>query len=330
VSNYFLKRLFFIVLTAEYMVAGYSQDLELSQFYAAPLYLAPSYAGTADGMRLAANYRDQWPQITNAFLTYMFSVDYNFSDYNSGVGVMVARDQKGELGYNTTNLGFYYSYDIFIEHKVHIRPGLQYIYSLNGIDLSKLRMRDQIINNTASSNNIPVFENYNFSDAAFSVLAYTNDYFLGSKIDHLLQPAQSQGDVENIPLKFDLFGGAKFGFRGNHMKQKSESLMFAFNFMTTAKFSQLELGTMAVVKAFQLGLWYRGIPVMKTNPGSDGLILSMGYTYRNIVFGFSHDFTISGLRNDSNGANEASLIILLDQVGHGKKKPGAIKCPEFH
>jgi type IX secretion system PorP/SprF family membrane protein len=309
---------------------AYSQDLQLSQFYAAPLYLAPSFAGTADGLRVVANYRDQWPQVPDAYLTYMFSVDYNFAKYNSGAGFMVARDQKGELSYHTTNLGIYYSYDILIAHKVHVRPGLQFLYSLNGIDLSKLRMRDQIVLNTPTSNTIPVFESNNYSDAAISVLAYTEKFFLGSKIDHLFLPAQIPGGKESIPLKIDVFGGAKFRFHGKLLKPKSEYFMFAFNFRTMAIFSQLDLGLMGVIKSFQMGLWYRGIPVIKSNPGSDAVILSMGYIYRNVVFGYSHDFTISGLRSYSNGANEISLILLFDEVGHGKKKRTAIKCPEFY
>ena len=49
------------------LMQSYAQDLHFSQFYAAPLYLNPAFAGTAGGPRFILNYRNQWPGINNAF-----------------------------------------------------------------------------------------------------------------------------------------------------------------------------------------------------------------------------------------------------------------------
>ena len=43
-----------------------AQDPQFSQFYAAPLYLNPAFAGSAQEARVGINYRNQWPQIDDA------------------------------------------------------------------------------------------------------------------------------------------------------------------------------------------------------------------------------------------------------------------------
>ena len=40
-----------------------AQDPQFSQFYAAPLYLNPGFAGTTPYIRAGANFRSQWPSL---------------------------------------------------------------------------------------------------------------------------------------------------------------------------------------------------------------------------------------------------------------------------
>lgn len=51
-----------------------AQIIQFSQYYAAPLFLAPSYAGVCNGSRISANYRNQWPEI-GMFNTYAVAYD---------------------------------------------------------------------------------------------------------------------------------------------------------------------------------------------------------------------------------------------------------------
>src|ERR1700727_1055168 len=53
-----------------------AQDPGFSQFFASPLTLNPALTGKFDGVvRVAGNYRNQWPAINNAFITSTISVD---------------------------------------------------------------------------------------------------------------------------------------------------------------------------------------------------------------------------------------------------------------
>jgi len=75
---------------------GFGQDPHFSQFYAAPLYLGPSFAGAGENTRIMTNYRDQWPKMPGVFVTYSFSADHYMPDLNSGFGLFVMKDQAGD------------------------------------------------------------------------------------------------------------------------------------------------------------------------------------------------------------------------------------------
>src|ERR1700738_230416 len=58
------------------MNAARAQDPGFSQFFASPLSLNPALTGKFNGLvRVAGNYRNQWPSINNAFITSTVSVD---------------------------------------------------------------------------------------------------------------------------------------------------------------------------------------------------------------------------------------------------------------
>jgi type IX secretion system PorP/SprF family membrane protein len=310
-----------------WLIETEAQEIHFSQFYASPLYLAPSFAGTTKGTRISAIYRNQWPQISNGYVTYACGVDHSFADFRNGIGFQVLRDEKGEVGLNDTYLTFHYSYVVFASKKVQIRPGLQFSYVMNGINYSKLRLREQVLYDITGTR--PDFTPYNYMDVAFSVLAYTNDYWLGIKADHLMRPVQIPDGKVRIPVYFSVFGGGTKRIHNRFNKLTDDNVSYAFNYVATAYFSQFEIGLMGLRNSIQLGMWYRGIPAGKENPGSDAMIMSIGYLFYDLSIGYSHDFTISGLNNFSNGSDEVSLIFVFNQDQKSKKKHRAIKCPRF-
>lgn len=299
----------------------YSQEIRFSQFYASPLYLCPSTAGAFDGTRIAANYRNQWPGIPNTYLDYAFSIDHYFEQVRSGVGFLVTRETRGDLGYNTTNLALDYSYDIKFFNQVHFRPGIQFAYTINGISLSKLILQ--------SPTTAPEYTNNSEVDAAASAIVYYQSYWMGTKVDHLAFPTQVVNSKDPVPLAINFFGGAKFAMNGKKYEDHGDNIMLAYNFSSESNFKQLDIGFLMQKKNVEFGIFYRGIPAADKSIGSDAAILCLGYIYNNINFSFSHDFTISGLSQSSHGADEVSLIILIDKDMHPKKKHPAIKCPKF-
>jgi type IX secretion system PorP/SprF family membrane protein len=105
-----------------------AQDPQFTQFYAAPLYLSPSFAGSGGATRVILNFRDQWPKLPGDFITYALSIDHYLEKYRSGIGLLLLRDQAAGSIVNTTNIGLNYSYNFDISRKWKLNPGIQVYY----------------------------------------------------------------------------------------------------------------------------------------------------------------------------------------------------------
>src|SRR2546421_10795549 len=102
-----------------------AQDPQFSQFYAAPLYLNPAFAGSTNQARVGANYRNQWPAIDANFTTISAFGDFYNENKNIGLGTIITRDQEGVLGIQSTMIGLMASYDLRIVNNLSFRPGFQ-------------------------------------------------------------------------------------------------------------------------------------------------------------------------------------------------------------
>lgn len=325
-----IYRIFFIYVNLILIVqTSYSQDIHFSQFYAAPLYLSPSFTGSVNGSRIITNFRDQWPEISRAFVNQALSYDKYFPGLGSGIGILLTRDQKGALGYHTSSVGLLYAYDIRINHRIHFKPGLEFQYAFSGLDKDKMITRDMIQLKTSSPMDKVERERSSYFDAKFSVLFYNNQIWIGSTVAHLMRPVTTIGKKEKLPLKFNIYSGVKIINKGKLIKPKDESLFIACNYYQMSRFNQMIIGLMGNKGFINAGLWYRGIPILKKNPGSDAIIISVGYENPTYKIGISYDITTSGLNKYTNGAIEVSLSYIIPPSDVGKKKPAIIPCPGF-
>lgn len=328
-----MKRIIFIGLAlCLFIRSGHSQDPQFSQFYANPLYLAPSFAGATEENRLAFNHRNQWPALPGVFHTYTFSYDHYFANFNSGVGFLAFHDRAGSGRLNTTNLGLQYSYDIQVNRLLHVRPGIHFNYTRIGIRFSDLTFNDQLSpgGGTTPTIEIPPDSPVGDVDFAFSVLAYVPKAWIGFSLDHLLRPEQSlYGDNTRIPMKISVFGGYQLIRRGRLLKPIDESLSIAFMYKHQSDFNQLDLGLYWLSKSsLVFGVWYRGIPFLQEQIG-DAVVLLVGFKNEQVHIGYSYDVTISNLITDTGGAHEISLVYEFRLNQKKKKKIHAIPCPEF-
>ncbi|HQG77936.1 MAG TPA: PorP/SprF family type IX secretion system membrane protein [Bacteroidales bacterium] len=310
---------------------GYCQDPTFSQFYANPLYLAPSFAGATEEYRIALNYRNQWPAISGVFHTYSISFDKALVNYNSGIGIQATYDVAGSGDLSTTNIGLLYSYDFNINEDWHIRPGVNFKFRYLGLNIYKLVFASQM----TGSGNVPSvypppFDKVADIDFAASALVYNDRIWGGFTLDHLLTPKQSfYGDDALLPIKLNVFGGIQI-MRKTRLKQTfHEVLSAAVNFQKQDKFYQTDLGLYYYRDPLIFGLWYRGIPFVTTQAG-DAIIGLVGLKTKQLHIGYSYDFTISNLITSTSGSHEISLVYEFNSFTLGqRKKIRAIPCPEF-
>lgn len=327
------KRIKYIALLSFILfLDSYGQDPTFSQFYANPLYLAPSFAGATEEYRLGLNYRNQWPAVPGVFHTYSVSFDKAMPNFNSGFGILASYDVAGSGELSTTNIGLLYSYDFNISNDWHIRPGVHFKFYYLGLDIYKLIFNSQLTGSgTSPSVYPPPFDNVADVDFATSALVYNDRIWAGFTLDHLLIPKTSfYGDDANVPIKFNLFGGIQLIKKTRLRVKLQETLSIAMNFQKQAKFYQTDVGLYYFKSPLIFGLWYRGIPFMTSQAG-DAIIGLIGFKSDNLHIGYSYDFTISNLISSTAGAHEVSLVYEFTSftMGSQKKRIRAIPCPEF-
>lgn len=328
-----MKKILPGLLLLLFALTAQAQDPQFSQFYAAPIYLNPALAGSAHCPRVTLNYRNQWPALNNAFVTYAASYDQNIDALSGGIGVILLRDKAGEGTVNTTNASFMYAYQATISRKASIRAALKVTYVQKSLDWTKLSFGDMIdprygfVYQTLEQQ--PSDLTRSFVDFGAGIAAYSDLVYGGVAVDHLTQPDEAfivSGSSE-LPMKITAHFGAMIpiGYYSPRMN-KDEGTFISPNiiYQQQGGFNQLNLGAYFTKSSFVGGLWYRG----NIGSGSDAVIFLVGVSKGMVKIGYSYDMTISQLSNASGGAHEVSLGIQF-QCKPKKKRFRPISCPTF-
>jgi type IX secretion system PorP/SprF family membrane protein len=338
------KRIIIIICVLTVLIYNKSmaQDPQFSQYYAAPLFLNPALAGINQIGRVGINYRNQWPGIQANFETFSAYVDNNFDEKNSSIGFIVTNDREGLAGLQSTEIGFQYAYQALLNYKWAFRPAFQASYTFRNLDFTRLTFGDQFdsngLVNPTSLENIDPNLKATYFDLALGGLFYSSNIWFGVSVHHIREPNQSFLDGESpLPRKTSVHGGYRFPLKSGLTKGKTiygaeRSISPTFNFRSQGGFDQLDLGVYLTLDPIILGLWYRGIPVKKTQAGggnSESLITMFGIRKNNLTIGYSFDYTLSKLGIGSGGAHEVSAVYTFRWGG--KRKPSRdlreLKCP---
>lgn len=331
-----MRKIFYISVILLLGLTSKAQDPQFTQFYASPLYIAPSYAGGIPEHRIVTNYRNQWSFVPGTFQTFSLSYDHNFEHFKSGLGLLLLGDVAGDGRLGTTLAGLTYSYDITPTSNLHIRPGIGFYYVQHAIDYSRLIFGDQLIfhDDPSYAGGLPPSQQWLSNktvrdiDVSTSVLAYTEDVWLGFTWDHMLRPERSfLSDEARTPFKFSAFGGYRIVLRGIVLRPIEESITAAFNLKFQGLSKQLDLGLYWYREPFLFGTWYRGIPLAKSYPGSDAVAFLFGYKLDKWNVAYSYDFTVSRLGIGSGGSHEIALIYTF--TVKPRKRYKALPCPSF-
>ena len=321
----------------------FGQDPQFSQFYAAPLYLNPAFAGSTELARIGVNYRNQWPSLAASFVTYSAYFDYFFDDYNSGIGVLFMSDKEGLAGLRTHSIAAQYSYQFRVTEKLVIRPALQASYNTRSIDFENLVFGDQIdFNGQFKPVTDEMFNSNwrnNYLDLGTGILMYTDRFWFGFAADHLLQPNQSFLDeVSELPRKYSVHLGYKILLPTSRdlsyaSGYREVSLTPTAQYKQQGQFSQLDAGMYFNYEPVVFGVWYRGLPFKPLDgiANNESIIFLAGVSTNGLNIGYSFDYTISQLGMQTGGAHEISIRYEFF-MGDPRKPPKNVRqipCPRF-
>jgi type IX secretion system PorP/SprF family membrane protein len=326
-----------------------AQDPQFSQFYAAPLYLNPAFAGSTGQARAGINYRNQWPAIDANFTTTSVYFDYFIEDKSSGIGVMLTRDREGLAGLRSLSLALQYAYEMKITKKLGFRPGFQGAVFNRDVNFDKLTFGDQFnstgVIDKSTAETFNTFSSKTFLDISAGGLLFTKVAWLGVAADHLTRPNQSLiGERSPLPTKFSVHGGFKYFMRpgsimgkGMTARNAERSIAPAVQYRHQGQFDQMDVGMYFTFEPIVLGTWYRGIPFKPVNGfvNNESIVFLLGFTQLGakdaINIGYSYDYTISKLGPASGGAHEFSLVYTWPMRNPRKppKDKLIIPCPSF-
>ena len=318
-----------------------SQDPHFSQFFASPLTLNPAFTGKFDGsVRVAGNYRNQWPTINKAFTTTTVSVDMpimksRISPNDTwGVGVMGYSDQSAnsavKFNYLTLSTAFHKGLDEEGYHQ--IGAAFQGTYSNMMINVASLHFEDQLTSSGFTGITSENFSNSTLKSTYFDLNAgvlYTgstsdnNNFYAGISMYHITRPKQHFTNNAFFLLnpRTTFHAGGYFPV-GTNAKFHMSGL-----FSTQAKASETVIGaamefvvadaTVESPVSVYAGSWIRL---------NDAVIPYIGLEFSDFRLGATYDATISNLKGAASGRGgmEVSLIYI-------KKSPESrgLPCPKF-
>ncbi len=330
-----LKNLIVLVaLNLALILPASTQDLQYSQYYAAPLYLNPAMAGAELTGRVGFNYRNQWPRYDVQFTSMSAYYDTFIPYINSGIGVHVMQESEGVSKLRSTSVSLQYSYEIRLAENLYFRPGIQSTYILREIGFSErlLFARDIPRDNPdagVSSSTSGDFEQLGLYSFTAGGILFTNNAWIGVAAHHLNKPNQSllAGESDPLPMKLSFHAGFQIPLEEGSMRRdfshirKQRYLMPTVNYKKQGPFEQLDLGTYLYLEPILVGAWYRGLP-FKTIEGQvnrDAIVVMTGVNLVNgLNVGYSFDYTISQLGIKSGGAHEVSLSWIIPSRNQGK------------
>src|SRR5438477_6910533 len=130
-----------------------AQDPHFSQFFSSPLTLNPALTGKFDGtLRVAGNYRNQWPAFNNVYTTSTLSIDFSVLNKTLpendtwGIGILALTDKAagGILTNNYVGISTSYHKALNEDGYSQIGAGFQGTYGEKRLDITKLLFEDQL------------------------------------------------------------------------------------------------------------------------------------------------------------------------------------------
>ena len=328
-----------MILLLNYFSNG--QDIQFSQFYANVLYQNPAFTGSAHGLRGIAHQRLQWPNLDARYITSMISVDNYFSGSRSGIGLMYLKDWQGASHITSSELSLQYAQEISLSSRYFIRAGAQGTFASRNLDYAKLTFPDQF---NDDGFNDPVTgepfgaNNTEYFDCALGGLLYSDNLWIGISSHHINTPEQSFYDDESdLPHKLAVSAGYKFRMKGRQFRNEDGevSITPTMHYKLQGKSDQLDLGLYGAYDQLILGIWYRGIPLLKHYreglQNNEAVIFLAGWKITsNLSLAYSYDFTVSKLvPAKTGGSHELNITYVYNKPPKKKKPMKKLPCPKF-
>ncbi|MGM0649581.1 MAG: PorP/SprF family type IX secretion system membrane protein [Bacteroidota bacterium] len=298
------KRLLLFCIIGGMAVSAYSQQLPLySQYMFNKLLLNPAVTGSNNEkipIRLTA--RQQWVGIDNGPSTQIVSGHLRLNNETMGVGGVIYADQFGHESRIGIQGNYAYILPVFSEN-ASLAFGLSFQvfqYQMDYTNFVSLDENDPQLNYNREQTWIP--------ESDFGLYLYSDEYFAGISANQMIELPIKIGDEEiednTLVRHYNLLGGYKFEI--NEEIDLEPSLLIKGTAKTPFQF---DINLKGIYQDdYWAGFSYRT---------SGDIIAMIGLNYKDFVFGFAYDYSISRLSNYQSGTFELMLGYNITKKGPG-------------
>lgn len=275
-----------------------------SQFYSAPIYLNPAFAGSTKCSRIALNYRQLRMSADNMY-TINFSYDRYTEALQGGFGVMVTSDMTNMIMMRNS-IGAMYAYHLSVTRDLDVHFGLQAGYIRNDSRWNRFDFADPT--------EPPPDNNYTHNvDFAAGILLFSETVYGGVSVHHMNQPSMSlYADGVNGKLNIKYTGhlgvyidpmqrGARPGDGPGYFI--SPNVIYQHQGYN----SHVSAGVYTGVIPVMAGVWYRHWLTTPGGKDNNTLTFLLGVNMEEYRIGYSYDHSLSGFSDINHAIHELSV-----------------------
>ena len=284
-----------------------------SQYLYNKFLINPAVAGSEGFTSLNLTARQQWVGYSGAPQTFSLSIEGRIlkkglssrkgsshslfrpgNDGKVGVGAVIYNDRNGLV--QRTGFQVSYAYHTWLNSATQLSMGLSFngcYYKINVQDIVLEDPNDPILNSDFRHG---VF----IPDVTFGTYLLNSKYNLGFSADQLLQAVIKIGGngYKNLKIvrNYNLFGSYDF--------QMAHDFIFQPNILFMMSEQLKPMADIGVTVKHGLDYW-AGL----TYRTSGAMIANIGYKYKNILIGYSIDYSLSEIQRLTYGTHEISLAM---------------------
>lgn len=303
---------------------AWSQDVSISQFMANPLFTNPAFTGSNLAPRATIMYRNQWPSTHCNFESYSASYDQNLEILNSGFGVSYMTNKIGGDALITALMSAYYAYQFHPSENLIIDLGIRGTYFQKRLNFSRVHssaVYDTIYSMIGTGEGLPKSSVKNGDVSVGALFGYKDTFFGGISAEHLNTPNISfyEGDtLTNLGIKTSFFAGANIDLRKKNMRG-TDYVPFILTptiyYQGRTGFQQLSIGSYLSRGSVFISGWYR------LDFNNDAALIAMvGAQYKELILGYSFDYSLSSDTTFNGGAHEITLSYQISNDKNQKSK----------
>jgi len=307
-----------------------AQDPVFSQFMFNQINFNPAFAGNIPYPRFICGYRNQWPELGNAYVSYYASYDQFVNWLGGGAGINLSRDVQGKGVFSKTSLDLMYSYPIEVSNNLMVNLGLLGGFVQKKISGAGLLLPDQNPYQSSSQQEYIADQSKLYPDFAVGTTFRIHEqYQINFSVYHLNNPNETMGSgnkyLTPVCYNLQLLGRfqAKQRNRSNDAGTSIQPGLMAQLQKTNIFFGG---GSNVLFSSFMGGVWFRNNISLNIN----SFIFLAGYTHSGLSLYYSYDLWVP--KNNQSfknyGSHEVTFIYLF-QYNDPKKKMRTIKCPKF-